>query len=144
MSITIPGALADYLTAQRIADADTVTALDGARRSRGRTLLIEPTSTRVLHIISAYAEALLQNRALHTTAEVRAARLWIQRAGHAPDTVTVRTAPTVTDRAAAELESRQMAELITEAEATDGTWRGQWIGDTTALFDRPTEQGAFF
>lgn len=47
-------------------------------------------------------------------------------------------------------ESRHAAELVTEAEATDGTWRGQWIGarDTTAptLFDVPAdrEQGALF
>ncbi|MDT0432789.1 hypothetical protein [Streptomyces salyersiae] len=275
MSLTIPGALADYLTGQTITDTTTVTTLDAARRGRGRTLVIEPTSTRVLHVISAYAEAILENRKLHTTAEVRAARLWIQRAGHAPAPVakqaptTVRdepsnwwtimgpgtgeeitrvygetwqdmtpraealpevravirqhngfsrrrlsmseltpaqrtmqaeatvTAPeqtsvpatltewerdllaadtnptpryttadenvaadmyddaerqladipTAADRAAAELESRQMAELITEAEATDGTWRGEWIGarDDTTLFALPgAEQGSLF
>ncbi|WP_162602856.1 hypothetical protein [Streptomyces sp. CS090A] len=81
-TITIPGALADHLTTQTIADADTVAALDGARRGRGRTLVIEPTSTRVLHVISAYAEALLENRSMYTAAQARAARLWIQRAGH--------------------------------------------------------------
>lgn len=53
-------------------------------------------------------------------------------------------APTAADHAAADTEARQAAELVTEAEATDGTWRGQWIGDTTALFDRPVEQGALF
>ncbi|MFD5350184.1 hypothetical protein ACFWJY_42185 [Streptomyces anulatus] len=84
MATVIPGALADHLTAQTIADAETVAALDGARRGRGRTLVIEPASTRVLHVISAYAEAILENRKLHTAAQVRAARLWIQRAGHAP------------------------------------------------------------
>lgn len=84
MATVIPGALADHLTAQTITDAETVATLDGARRGRGRTLVIEPTSTRVLHAISAYAEAILENRKLHTAAEVRAARLWIQRAGHAP------------------------------------------------------------
>ncbi|MEU2759376.1 hypothetical protein [Streptomyces sp. NPDC007094] len=84
MATVIPGALADYLTAQTITDAETVAALDGARRGRGRTLVIEPTSTRVLHVISAYAEAIVENRALHSAAEVRAARLWIQRVGHAP------------------------------------------------------------
>ncbi|MFJ7411601.1 hypothetical protein ACIQWZ_12405 [Streptomyces sp. NPDC098077] len=78
----IPGALADHLTSQTITDADTVAALDGARRGRGRTLVIEPANTRVLHVISAYAEAILENRKLHTAAKVRAARLWIQRAGH--------------------------------------------------------------
>ncbi|MFD7068499.1 hypothetical protein ACFV97_14890 [Streptomyces sp. NPDC059913] len=84
MATVIPGALADYLTGQSIADAETVAALDSARRGRGRTLVIEPTSTRVLHVISAYAEAILESRKLHTAATVRAARLWIQRVGHAP------------------------------------------------------------
>ncbi|MFE1332071.1 hypothetical protein [Streptomyces microflavus] len=84
MATVIPGALADHLTAQTITDAETVAALDAARRGRGRTLVIEPASTRVLHVISAYAEAILENRKLHTTAGVRAARLWIQRVGHAP------------------------------------------------------------
>ncbi|MEU5136711.1 hypothetical protein [Streptomyces californicus] len=84
MATVIPGALADHLTGQTIADAETVATLDAARRGRGRTLVIEPASTRVLHVISAYAEAILENRKLHTTAEVRAARLWIQRAGTAP------------------------------------------------------------
>ncbi|APD18582.1 hypothetical protein SEA_PICARD_53 [Streptomyces phage Picard] len=85
MAIVIPGALADHLTRQTIADTATAATLDAARRGRGRTLVIEPTSTRVLHVISAYAEAILENRTLHTTAEVRAARLWIERAGHAPE-----------------------------------------------------------
>ncbi|WP_097991867.1 hypothetical protein [Streptomyces sp. f51] len=84
MATVIPGALADHLTAQTITDAETVAALDGARRGRGRTLVIEPASTLVLHVISAYAEAILENRKLHTAAKVRAARLWIQRAGHTP------------------------------------------------------------
>ncbi|MEU0170160.1 hypothetical protein ABZ214_32715 [Streptomyces iakyrus] len=97
MATVIPGALADHLTAQTIADADTVAALDGARRGRGRTLVIEPASTRVLHVISAYAEAILENRKLHTAAEVRAARLWIQRAGHAPAPVAEQAPAAVRD-----------------------------------------------
>ncbi|MFD9853438.1 hypothetical protein ACFWXZ_14415 [[Kitasatospora] papulosa] len=60
------------------------------------------------------------------------------------DQISAPAMPSDADRAAAARESRQTAELITEAEATAGTWRGQWIGDTTALFDRPTEQGALF
>ncbi|MFJ5143292.1 hypothetical protein [Streptomyces sp. NPDC088707] len=40
---------------------------------------------------------------------------------------------TADENAAAEdirdTEARQAAELVTEAEATDGTWRGNWIGD---------------
>ncbi|MEV0444777.1 hypothetical protein AB0I84_04750 [Streptomyces spectabilis] len=86
MATVIPGALAAHLIGQTITDADTVAALDGARRGRGRTLVIEPTSTRVLHVISAYAEAILGIRKQHTAAEVRAARLWIQRVGHSPST----------------------------------------------------------
>ncbi|AFU62192.1 hypothetical protein SV1_52 [Streptomyces phage SV1] len=87
METVIPGALADHLTRQTITDTETTAVLDAARRGRGRTLVIEPTSTRVLHVISAYAEAILENRSLHTTAEARAARLWMQRAGHAPAAV---------------------------------------------------------
>lgn len=54
-------------------------------------------------------------------------------------------------RAAADIEAQQAAALVTEAEATAGTWRGEWIGDrpTTAptLFDvepAAAEQGALF
>ncbi|MFB7452826.1 hypothetical protein [Streptomyces sp. NPDC056194] len=278
MATVIPGPLADHLTRQTIADAETVAVLDAARRGRGRTLVIEPTSTRVLHVISAYAEAILENRGLHTAAEARAARLWMQRAGHTPASfvtpadVEQEQAPrdvpsdwwTITDpgtgkevarvygetyqemtpraealpevravirrhrgfsrrrlyvseltadqlaqqheqeqqRAAARLDAveeqaaaefaatthaadaveyveqveagvatvveavalydvhlaadplvddelRHAAALVTEAEATEGTWRGQWIGDTPAdaiLFvaDRTVEQGALF
>ncbi|MFI6860171.1 hypothetical protein ACIBKZ_09695 [Streptomyces sp. NPDC050421] len=60
-----------------------------------------------------------------------------------------RKRPTAADRAAAEQESRLTAELITEAEATAGTWRGQWIGEQTTasapgLFALGLEQGALF
>ncbi|WP_406334328.1 hypothetical protein OG814_11755 [Streptomyces zaomyceticus] len=46
-------------------------------------------------------------------------------------------------------ELRHAAALVTEAEATDGTWRGEWIGDVPSdavLFtpDDITEQGALF
>ncbi|MFF3353367.1 DUF6884 domain-containing protein [Streptomyces sp. NPDC002917] len=53
------------------------------------------------------------------------------------------------DREAAEVEAMFAAQLVTEAEATVGTWRGEWIGQAAAdgaLFtltpDR--EQGALF
>ncbi|WP_327368742.1 hypothetical protein [Streptomyces sp. NBC_01217] len=63
-------------------------------------------------------------------------------------TLSTPTRPTAADRAAAAEESRYAAELITEAEATEGTWRGQWIGarDTgPTLFALPTaDQGALF
>lgn len=99
-TVTIPGALADHLTGQTIADAETVAALDAARRGRGRTLVIKPTSTRVLHVISAYAAAILENRTLHTPAKVRAARLWIQRAGHAVPTPAAVVEQPVAEQAA--------------------------------------------
>lgn len=46
-------------------------------------------------------------------------------------------------------EALYAAALVTEAEATDGTWRGAWIGeqaDDDALFaiERPADQGALF
>ncbi|MER7726407.1 hypothetical protein [Streptomyces sp. NPDC096323] len=46
-------------------------------------------------------------------------------------------------------EMRYAAELVTEAEATDGTWRGEWIGEQTTtstpgLFILDREQGALF
>ncbi|MGA5354031.1 hypothetical protein ACPCJU_16900 [Streptomyces thermodiastaticus] len=45
-------------------------------------------------------------------------------------------------------EAMYAVRLVTEAEATDGTWRGEWIGahttpDAPALFD-VDEQGALF
>ncbi|MFI8850769.1 hypothetical protein ACIGW3_11375 [Streptomyces sp. NPDC053499] len=90
MDITIPGALADFLAGTNLAtgadDHDpasraTREALDAGRRGRGRTLIITPTID-VLHVISEYAETLLTTDEA-TRAERRAARLWIERAGHA-------------------------------------------------------------
>ncbi|MFE5673856.1 hypothetical protein ACFQ7B_00300 [Streptomyces erythrochromogenes] len=47
-----------------------------------------------------------------------------------------------------EAETLYAAALVTEAEADDGTWRGEWIGDqpTDTLFaiERDVEQGALF
>ncbi|MGC5398066.1 hypothetical protein ACPXCP_20320 [Streptomyces sp. DT20] len=64
------------------------------------------------------------------------------------DALDARNRPTAADRAAADEESRQTAALITEAEATAGTWRGEWIGarDTgPTLFALPAaDQGALF
>lgn len=54
---------------------------------------------------------------------------------------------TAADRAAAVEEARLAAALVTEAEATEGTWRGEWIGERTtapALFPLDREQGALF
>ncbi|MGW0134845.1 hypothetical protein [Streptomyces sp. NPDC003299] len=54
------------------------------------------------------------------------------------------TRPTVED-----VEAQQAAALVTEAEATAGTWRGEWIGEQTTdtapgLFPLDREQGALF
>ncbi|MFI0736429.1 hypothetical protein ACH4S9_46780 [Streptomyces sp. NPDC021225] len=233
MSVTIPGALADHLAAQWIGDEETAATLDAARRGRGRTLVIEPTSTRVLHVISRHAEHILSIRGAYSRAQIAAARLWIQRAGNAPAILTHRfedtesaynatqcrddiregdvliikregvvgflrsawpVAVTVAygelhritgdprtlddgryadsairaERIATEhgfaLAEQQLApieaapvedaeallaaQLVTEAEATDGTWRGDWIGQQAgdALFalELPAEQGALF
>jgi hypothetical protein len=74
-------------------------------------------------------------------------------AAQAADRYIVRNHPHVADlldlAAAAEDEARYAAALVTEAEAAEGTWRGQWIGDrpTDTLFTLdPTaaEQGALF
>jgi hypothetical protein len=72
-------------------------------------------------------------------------------ADQAADRYIARNHPHVADLldlAAAEDEARYAAALVTEAEANDGTWRGQWIGDrpTDTLFtlDTPAEQGALF
>ncbi|MFE9340851.1 hypothetical protein [Streptomyces sp. NPDC007063] len=90
MDITIPGALADFLADTQLAtgadDHDPMSkatreALDAGRRGRGRTLIITPTMD-VLTVISEYAETLLTVDEA-TLAERRAARLWIERAGHA-------------------------------------------------------------
>ncbi|MFZ3569263.1 hypothetical protein ACNYS0_20135 [Streptomyces sp. BH034] len=84
MNITIPGALADHLADQFIGDDETAAALAAGHRGRGRTLVITPANTRPLHFISRHAEHILSIRGAYTRAQVDAARLWIQRAGHAP------------------------------------------------------------
>ncbi|MFD7121920.1 hypothetical protein ACFWAA_33505 [Streptomyces sp. NPDC059922] len=247
MATVIPGALADHLTYQFISDDETAAALDAARRGRGRTLIIEPTSTRVLHVISRAAERILELPRAYTRAQRDAAHLWIARAGHAPALMvhrfdsteeaynrtqcgadirdgdvlviasesvvgflrsawpaaiteahgelhTIQGDPRTLDdgRYTASVEAaekiagehgftlaeqqlaavedapticpesvtldpddliadewRTAATLVTEAEATEGTWRGEWIGeqaDDDALFPvaRPADQGALF
>jgi len=149
MSVTIPGALADHLAridltagpaAADPAAPDARATLDAGHRGRGRTLVITPRSTAVLQFISAFAEAILTNRHLHTTAETRAARAWLDRAGRATSTLAA-------DLTAAQDEARRAAALVTEPEDTGGTWRGEWIGESTttpALFPLDREQGALF
>ncbi|WP_326797460.1 hypothetical protein OG946_20235 [Streptomyces sp. NBC_01808] len=245
--VTIPGALADFLAGTNLAtgadDHDpaskaTREALDAGRRGRGRTLIIRPTID-VLHVISEYAETLLAPGFEATPAERRAAKLWIERAGHAAkpapaalatertedtpsleDLATTVTCPTchvpagarcttrtgkpareshgrrfeaveqaagitahratadreaqargdrapsldrkaeqalltayaarINARAQLDDEQRLAAELVTEAEAADGTWRGEWIGqqpaDDGAVFtvEPDADQGALF
>ncbi|MFI6371027.1 hypothetical protein [Streptomyces sp. NPDC050546] len=96
--VVVPGALADHLTAEAPADADTRATLDDARRGRGRTLIIKPRTVAVLHTISRAAEHLLDIPGT-TRAQRAAARQWIERAGHAPNPVQD------DDQAAAELPS---------------------------------------
>ncbi|WP_445396467.1 hypothetical protein ACSMX9_22660 [Streptomyces sp. LE64] len=100
MPITIPGALADHLTTTPPTDAETAAALDAARRGRGRTLVIVPTSTHVLHVISRAAEQ-MRTAPGATRTQHDAARAWFSRAGHAPaDTPPAASRrPTLTDRA---------------------------------------------
>ncbi|MFF2367185.1 hypothetical protein ACFVU0_31390 [Streptomyces sp. NPDC058122] len=227
-TVTIPGALANYLTDQFISDDETRDVLDAARRGRGRTLVIEPTSTRALHVISRFAEHILAIPRAYTRATRDAARLWITRAGHSPaimvhhfdttgsaynqtqcredirdgdvlvveregvvgflrsawpaaitakrgelhgidgDPYTVDDGQYVASIEAAEkiagehgfaLAEQQLtpveddealyaAQLVTEADADAGTWRGEWIGQQAddALFavELPAEQGALF
>lgn len=90
--VVIPGALADILSeANLMTGADdhdpaskaTRIALEGARAGRGRTLVIKPSSTDVLDVISTYADTVLNCADNHTRAEIDAARTWIERAGHA-------------------------------------------------------------
>lgn len=92
MQITIPGALADFLDGTNLAtgadDHDpaskaTRETLEAGRRGRGRTLIITPTSTDVLNVISEYAETLLADGIDASRAERTAARLWLERAGNA-------------------------------------------------------------
>ncbi|MGW2292799.1 hypothetical protein [Streptomyces phaeochromogenes] len=151
MRVTIPGALADHLAAADLATgpasvdpaaSDARATLDAGRGGRGRTLVVTPRSTAELRFISAFAEAILTNRHLHTPAETRAARTWLDRAGRATTTLAA-------DLAAAEEEALLAASLVTEAEETAGTWRGEWIGEhataaAPALFPLDREQGALF
>ncbi|EFL21882.1 LigA protein [Streptomyces himastatinicus ATCC 53653] len=134
MDVTIPGALADHLAAQYIGDEETAAALDAARRGRGRTLVIEPTSTRVLHVISRHAEHILSIRGAHTRAQVDAARLWIKRAGHAPAILTHRFEDTEEAYNATQCRDdiRDGDVLIIEREGVVGFLRSAWPAAITA------------
>lgn len=77
---------------------------------------------------------------MHTPAEARAARTWLDRAGRATTTLAA-------DLAATQDEAHYGAALVTKTEATERTWRGEWIGERTtvpALFPLEREQGALF
>lgn len=82
-SLVIPGALADHLAAAEIINAKLADALAAGRRNRGRSLIITPKSTDVLNAISEHADAILDKPHMHTRAERVAARIWVNRAGHA-------------------------------------------------------------
>ncbi|MER7692996.1 hypothetical protein [Streptomyces sp. NPDC097610] len=131
-TVTIPGALADYLTDQFISDDETRDALDAARRGRGRTLVIEPTSTRVLHVISRFAEAVLDMKRNRTQRD--AARLWIKRAGHAPAVMVHRFDSTEEAYNATQCRDdiRDGDILVVEREGVVGFLRCAWPAAITA------------
>lgn len=154
-------------------------ALDAGRRGRRRTLIIKPGSTDVLNVISEYADSLLgaddttaaersaAQKWIEQTGHARqhlaattphvADREAAETARASADAYIAREHPHVAallaadpaSRAAADAEAQQAAALVAEAEATDGTWQGAWIGEQPtggALFDleQDIEQGALF
>ncbi|MFF4706659.1 hypothetical protein [Streptomyces sp. NPDC001297] len=132
--VVIPGALADYLTAEPPLDLDTRDALDDARRGRGRTLLIKPKTIAVLHVISRNAEYLLAS-AYTTEPQKRAARQWLATAGRAPQVVTTRYASTreAYDAAMSSDTVRNGDVLVVEAEAAVAfLWKSHPVAVTTA------------
>jgi hypothetical protein len=132
--VVIPGALADYITAEPPLDLDTRDALDAARRGAGRTLVIHPKTVAVLHVISRNAEYLLGS-AYTTEAQKRAARTWLDRAGRAPQIVTTRYASTreAYDAAMSSDTVRNGDVLVVEAEAAVAfLWKSHPVAVTTA------------
>ncbi|MEV7991576.1 hypothetical protein AB0O67_06580 [Streptomyces sp. NPDC086077] len=132
--VVIPGALADYLTAESPLDLDTRDALDAARRGAGRTLVIHPKTVAVLHVISRNAEYLLGS-AYTTEAQQRAARVWLDRAGRAPQVVTTRYASTreAYDAAMSSDTVRNGDVLVVEAEAAVAfLWKSHPVAVTAA------------
>ncbi|MFK0108534.1 hypothetical protein [Streptomyces sp. NPDC091217] len=136
MSVRIPGALAEYLAVQYIGDEETRDALDAARRSLGRTLVIEPTSTRVLHVISRYAEYILGMPSIRTRAQRDAARLWIKRAGQAPVRMVHRFESTADayDSTQVREDIRDGDVLVIESERAVGFLRTAWPVVITAEY----------
>lgn len=134
MSVTIPGALADHLAAERPFDLETRATLDDARRGRGRTLVIEPKTVAPLHVISRRAEYLLGN-AYATRPQKEAARVWLKRAGHAPQIITTRYASTeeAYDASQCSEDMRAGDVLVVEAEqAVAFLWKAWPCAVTTA------------
>ncbi|WP_432194735.1 zinc finger domain-containing protein [Streptomyces sp. bgisy027] len=132
--VVIPGALADYLTADPPLDLDTRDALDDARRGRGRTLVIKPKTIAVLHVISRNTEYLLAS-AYTTEPQKRAARQWLATAGRAPQVVTTRYASTreAYDAAMSSDTVRNGDVLVVEAEAAVAfLWKSHPVAVTTA------------
>ncbi|MEU0675097.1 hypothetical protein ABZ330_19820 [Streptomyces sp. NPDC006172] len=132
--VVIPGALADYLTAEPPLDLDTRDALDAARRGRGRTLVIKPKTIAVLHVISRNAEYLLGS-AYTTEPQKRAARQWLATAGRAPQVVTTRYASTreAYDAAMSSDTVRNGDVLVVETEAAVAfLWKSHPVAVTTA------------
>ncbi|MCA1218852.1 hypothetical protein [Streptomyces sp. 8L] len=132
--VVIPGALADYLSQRTASDDETWEALDGAHRGRGRTLIINPASTRVLHVISRYAEHILAIPGAYTRATLDAARLWIKRAGHAPALMVHRFDDTASAYNGSQCRDdvRDGDVLVVESEKVVAYLRGAWPAAVTA------------
>ncbi|WP_404959038.1 hypothetical protein [Streptomyces sp. 147326] len=131
--VAIPGPLADILSDSNLAtgadDHDpaskaTREALDAGRCGRGRTLMIRPGSTDVLDVISEYADTVLHFADDYTSAEVKAAQTWVDRAGHARSyyakPAQEQQAPEAVDReeAAAFAAAVRAADAVEHAEET--------------------------
>ncbi|APD18629.1 hypothetical protein SEA_PAPAYASALAD_50 [Streptomyces phage PapayaSalad] len=133
MDVTIPGALADHL-AHEVLDPTLANAMDAGRRGRGRTLIINATSTRVLHTISRHAEALLATPTIYSRAQRDAARLWIKRVGHAPALLTHQFPSTeeAYDATQCREDINDGDVLVIESEKVVGFLRRSWPAAVTA------------
>jgi hypothetical protein len=133
MSVTIPGALADHIAYELFGD-ETAECLAAARRGRGRTLVIEPTSTHVLHTISRHAEYVLRLPKAFSPALRRACRLWIDRAGHAPARMVHHFSDTTTayNHTQCRYDIADGDVLVIESEQVVGFLRSAWPAAITA------------
>ncbi|MGY3341115.1 hypothetical protein ACVW0K_007308 [Streptomyces filamentosus] len=146
MDVTIPGALADHLTAEPPFDLDTCASLTAARRGPGRTLVLTTTNPVSLHVISRRAEQ-LRTDSRATRAQKDAARTWIKRVGPAPQVVTVRFEDTETayDASQCSTDLRHGDVLVAEQEKAVAVLSRAWPCAVTAShgeFHRPDRNPA--